>query len=135
MWMTLFLVSDVFFLATASSRPRHDWILEYAPPFLIIIIFFFLHHTFDKHLIRYPTLALATRHDTIRYIFFSFFFFFLSFWNLKTGNFEHPLKGTDEKGGGGFGWQGGGGGRKKPKQIDITYIHGRKVQSSFRLVT
>lgn len=31
-----------FFLATASSRPRHDWILEYAPPFLIIIIFFFL---------------------------------------------------------------------------------------------
>lgn len=79
-WMTLFLVSDVFFLATASSRPRHDWILEYAPPFLIIIIFFsFLHHTFDKHLIRYPTLALATRHDTIRYFFF--LFFFLSFWN------------------------------------------------------
>lgn len=65
-----------FFLATASSRPRHDWILEYAPPFLIIIIFFFsLHHTFDKHLIRYPTLALATRHDTIRYIFFLSFFF------------------------------------------------------------
>lgn len=29
-----------FLLATASSRPRHDWILEYAPPFLIIIIFF-----------------------------------------------------------------------------------------------
>lgn len=30
-----------FFLATASSRPRHDWILEYAPPFLIIIFFSF----------------------------------------------------------------------------------------------
>lgn len=57
--------------------------LNMPPLFLIIIIFFFLHHTFDKHLIRYPTLALATRHDTIRYNFFSFLFFFLSFWNLK----------------------------------------------------
>lgn len=79
--MTLFLVSDVFFLATASSRSRHDWILEYAPPFFDYYYFFFLHHTFDKHLIRYPTLALATRHDTIRYIFFSFLFSFFLFWN------------------------------------------------------
>lgn len=66
------------------------------PPLFLIIIIFFLHHTFDKHLIRYPTLALATRHDTIRQNFFlSSFFFFL--FGIEDGKFEHPLKGTDEK--------------------------------------
>lgn len=48
--------------------------LNMPPPFFDYY-FFSLHHTFDKHLIRYPTLALATRHDTIRYIFFLSFFF------------------------------------------------------------
>lgn len=45
-----------------------------------------------------------------------------------------PFDRTDEKAAVSVGRGGGGGGRKKPKQIDITYIHGRKVQSSFRLV-
>lgn len=64
-----------FFLATASSRPRHDWILEYALPFFDYYYFFSFIIPSTKHLIRYPTLALATRHDTIRYIFFLSFFF------------------------------------------------------------
>lgn len=107
----------MFCLATASSRSRHDWILEYAPPFLIIIIFFpssYLRQAFNT--IPNSSVSDTTRHDTIH--FFSFLFsFFLEF---EDGNFEHPLKGTDEKAAV-FGWQWGGG-RKKPKQIDI-YIY------------
>lgn len=67
--------------------------LNMPPPFLII--FFFLHHTFDKHLIRYPTLALATRHDTIRCIFFSSFFFFL--FGIEDGNSNTLCKGQMRK--------------------------------------
>lgn len=97
-----------FFLATASSRPRHDWILEYAPPFFDYYYFFFpssyLRQAFNT--IPNSSVSDTTRHDTIH--FFLFFFFFLSFFlEFKMETFEHPLKGTDEKGGGGFGWQGG----------------------------
>lgn len=84
-----------FFLATASSRPRHDWILEYAPPFLIIIIFFpssYLRQAFNT--IPNSSVSDTTRHDTIRFFLSFFLSFFLEF---EDGNFEHPLKGTDEK--------------------------------------
>lgn len=76
-----------FFLATASSRPRHDWILEYAPPFLIIIIFFFFPPSYLRqafNTIPNSSVSDTTRHDTIH--FFSFLFFFLSFLELKIGN-------------------------------------------------
>lgn len=79
--MTLFLVSNVF-LATASSRPRHDWILEYAPPFFDYYYFFpssYLRQAFNT--IPNSSVSDTTRYDTI--LFFPFFFFLSFFLELK----------------------------------------------------